>query len=52
MGTPEEYQKYAAECRRLAKRAESKEHKAILEEMANVWLRLAAEAGKVGREAL
>jgi hypothetical protein len=49
MGTLEEYQRYAAECRHLAKRVVSKEHKAVLEEMANVWLRLAEEAGKSGR---
>jgi hypothetical protein len=44
METPEDYRKFAEECRRLAKRAEQQEHKVILEQMADVWLRLAREA--------
>jgi hypothetical protein len=39
-----EYQKFAEECRRLARRAKDQKHKAILEHMAEVWLQLAAEA--------
>jgi hypothetical protein len=44
METPADYRKFAEECRRLVGRAESGQHKAILEQMAEVWLRLAAEA--------
>jgi hypothetical protein len=42
--TPSDYRQFAEECRRLAARAEDREHKAILEEMAEVWSRLALEA--------
>lgn len=42
--TPSDYRKFAEECRRLAARAEDQQHKAILEQMAEVWLRLAFEA--------
>lgn len=48
METPQDYRKFAEECRRLARRAEDAQHKAILEEMAEVWLRLAAEAEQKG----
>ena len=44
METSQDYRKFAEECRRLAGRAESGRHKAILEQMAEVWLRLASEA--------
>ncbi len=44
METSEDYRKFAEECRRLAERAEHQEHKFILEQMADVWLRLAREA--------
>lgn len=44
METPPDYRKFAEECRHLARKAENEEHKAILEQMAEVWLRLAAEA--------
>ena len=41
--TPSDYRKYAEECRRLAAGAEE-QHKGILEQMAEVWSRLALEA--------
>ena len=46
METPEQYRKFAAECRQLARRTENAEHREILEQMAEVWSRLAAEAAK------
>ncbi len=48
METPTDYLKFAEECRRLAKQITSSEHKAILTEMAEVWLRLATEAERRG----
>jgi hypothetical protein len=44
METAKDYCKFAQECRQLAKRAGTDQHKFILEEMAEVWLKLAAEA--------
>ena len=44
METAKDYLKFAEECRSLAKRAENSRHKAILEQMAEAWLRLAREA--------
>jgi hypothetical protein len=44
METPQDYQKFADECLRLAKQANNGAHKAILEQMAEVWLRLAKES--------
>jgi hypothetical protein len=44
METPEAYREFAGECRQLAARADMAEHKAILEEMARAWTRLAAQA--------
>ncbi len=44
METVVDYRKFAEECRHLVRRVEDKEHKAILEQMAEVWLRLAVEA--------
>jgi hypothetical protein len=44
METLADYRKFADECRRLARRAEDERHKAVLEQMAEVWSRLAAEA--------
>jgi len=46
METPQDYQKFAEEFPRLAKQVSDRAHRAILEEMAEVWLRLAAEAAK------
>jgi hypothetical protein len=39
-----DYRNFSEECRRLAKQASTSEHKAILEQMAEVWLQLAREA--------
>lgn len=44
METPDEYRNYAEECRRLAGKADSEQHKTILEAMAEVWSRLAVAA--------
>jgi hypothetical protein len=44
METPSHYRKYAEECRRLAAKADVEEHRAILQDMAETWFRLAAEA--------
>jgi hypothetical protein len=44
METPADYRKFAEECRRLAGRAEDEQHRAVLEQMAEVWWRLALEA--------
>jgi hypothetical protein len=42
--TPSDYRKFAEECRRLAAKAEARQHKTVLEQMAEVWSRLALEA--------
>lgn len=44
METSGDYRKFADECLRLAKQASTREHRGILEEMAQVWLRLAEDA--------
>jgi hypothetical protein len=44
METANDYRKFADECRSLAKRLANREHKAILEQMAEAWLRLAGQA--------
>jgi hypothetical protein len=41
---PSDYREFAEECRRLAAKAEDQQHKAILEQMAEVWSQLALEA--------
>ena len=43
MSSPEEYQQFAEECRRLASIAETEEHRKILLEMAATWELLAKE---------
>ncbi len=48
METAQDYRKFAEECYRLAKKAEDGEHKRILEQMAEAWLRLAAKAEQKG----
>jgi hypothetical protein len=48
METPSEYRKYAEERRRFAEKADAEKHRAILEEMAEVWPRLAAQAEQKG----
>ena len=44
METLDEYRKYAEECRRLAGKIDAEQYRAVLEEMAEAWSRLAAEA--------
>jgi hypothetical protein len=44
METPQDYRNFADECLRLAKQTNIAEHRTILEQMAQVWLRLANEA--------
>jgi hypothetical protein len=46
METTIQYREFAEECDRLAKNANTDGHRKILEEMAEVWRRLAAEADK------
>jgi len=48
METPQDYRKFAEECLRPAKQVNDSEHKAILQQMAEVWLRLATEAEQKG----
>ena len=48
METPGEYRKFAEECRRLAKAADDEEFGRVLRQMAEAWLRLAAEAEQEG----
>jgi hypothetical protein len=48
METQRDYRKFAEECRRLAGKAGNEQHRAILEQMAEVWLRLAEEAQEKG----
>jgi hypothetical protein len=43
METSTEYQRFAEECRRLAREAKTEQHRRILEEMAQAWERLAKE---------
>lgn len=50
MEKPQDYRKFAEECRRLAKQVTNQQHRAILEQMAEVWLRLAADAEQKDRE--
>jgi hypothetical protein len=48
METIRDYRKFAEECYRLARGIKDPEHKKILEEMAEAWLRLATEAAQRG----
>jgi hypothetical protein len=48
METPRDYRKFAEECRRLAKEADDEECGRVLQQMAEAWLRLAAEAEQKG----
>ena len=43
-----EYQRFAAECRRLAQRAKTEQHRRVLEEMAQAWDKLAKETDPKG----
>jgi hypothetical protein len=49
METPSEYQKYAEECRELAKIAKTAHQREILLEMVQAWLQLAEDADRKGR---
>ena len=44
--TSAQYRKFAEECDRLAKEAKADDHRKILEEMAEAWRIVAAEADK------
>jgi hypothetical protein len=44
METSTEYQRFAEECRRMAREAKTERHRKILEEMAQAWGKLAKEA--------
>lgn len=46
METPQDYRKFADECLLLAKQTNNGQHRTILKQMAQVWLRLAEEAEK------
>jgi len=51
METTTEYQRYAEECRRLARQAKTEQHRRILEEMAQAWEELAKEEEPTGSHA-
>jgi hypothetical protein len=44
METATEYQRFAQECRRLARDAKTERHRNIMEDMARAWDQLAKEA--------
>jgi hypothetical protein len=44
METSAQYREFAEECGRLAKQAKTDDHRKILEEMAEAWRTVAAEA--------
>jgi hypothetical protein len=44
--TSAQYRGFAEECNRLAKQAKTDDHREILEEMAEAWRMVAAEADK------
>ena len=44
--TSAQYREFAEECNRLAKQANTDDHRKILEEMAEAWRMVAAEADK------
>jgi hypothetical protein len=46
MTSSAQYREFAEECLRLAKQAKDEHHRRILEEMAQVWSKLAEEADK------
>jgi hypothetical protein len=52
METSTEYQRFAQECRRLAREAKTERHRQIMEEMARAWDGLAKEADREGAHAL
>jgi hypothetical protein len=43
MGTATEYRRFAQECRRLARDAQTERHRKIMEDMARAWDTLATE---------
>ena len=50
MATPEDYDRYASECLRMAASAVDERQRLLLIEMAQAWVRLAAMAVKYSRE--
>jgi len=46
METPARYRELAAECLRLVSMAKTEEHRKILREMAQAWLKVAEESGR------
>jgi hypothetical protein len=50
MKSSSQYREFAEECLRLANGANNGNHRKVLEEMAEVWSRLAEEADKKERE--
>lgn len=48
METSKDYRKFEQECRRLARQIGNAEYKLILDQMAEVWLRLAQQAERMG----
>jgi hypothetical protein len=46
METSAQYREFAEECNRLAEKAKAVSHRKILEEMAEAWRMVAAEADK------
>jgi hypothetical protein len=41
-----QYQRFAEECRRLAREAKTERHRKIMEEMAEAWMKLAKETDR------
>jgi len=52
METATEYRRFAQECRRLARNAQTERHRKIMEDMARAWDKLATEADEEASHAL
>jgi predicted DNA-binding ArsR family transcriptional regulator len=50
MSSPTNFQNDAAECLRMAERAEAQEERAILVDLAHAWIRLGEQLDQLGRE--